>query len=376
MSPAFCIPDHPIFRDRDVLESDYVPEEFPFRDSQLEEIAYCLQPCLAGSRPLNAVLRGIPGTGKTTSVKRIFAEAAVATKRVLPVYVNCQAERTLFSILSRVHSRIYGHVPPALGSPARTVLDRVGRGLVDRKLVLAVCLDDANYLLADRLLNSVLYTLLRLHETYPGVRSGVLLAVSDMDIDFHQALDPCVMSVLSPTEISFPPYTWDEVHSILQDRVRRALYPGVLPGELLDLVVDRAMSCGDLRVGIDLVRRASLGAERAGQKKVTRENIETAFESSRDVYLGSCVKALSKEEQDLLEHIARVTLEDPERPITTGTLFGSVQGQVSYTVFHQRIKKLDEMRLIDVNHKNAGKGGRTREILLRYDPVTVMEACE
>jgi len=292
------------------------------------------------------------------------------------VYVNCQAERTLFSILSRVHSRIYGHVPPALGSPARTVLDRVGRGLVDRKLVLAVCLDDANYLLADRLLNSVLYTLLRLHETYPGVRSGVLLAVSDMDIDFHQALDPCVMSVLSPTEISFPPYTWDEVHSILQDRVRRALYPGVLPGELLDLVVDRAMSCGDLRVGIDLVRRASLGAERAGQKKVTRENIETAFESSRDVYLGSCVKALSKEEQDLLEHIARVTLEDPERPITTGTLFGSVQGQVSYTVFHQRIKKLDEMRLIDVNHKNAGKGGRTREILLRYDPVTVMEACE
>jgi len=26
--------------------------------------------------------------------------------------------------------------------------------------------------------------------------------------------------------------------------------------------------------------------------------------------------------------------------------------------------------------QERGKGGRTREILLRYDPVTVMEACE
>jgi cell division control protein 6 len=248
MSPVFCIPDHPIFRDRDVLESDYVPEALNFRDSQLKEIAYCLQPGLAGLRPINAILRGIPGTGKTTSVKRIFAEVEEATRRVLPVYVNCQAERTLFSILARVHSRMYGHSPPALGSPARTVLERVGRGLMERKLVLAVCLDDANYLLADRVLNSVLYTLLRLHETYPGTRSGVLLTVSNMDTDFLHSLDPCVMSVFSPTEISFPPYTREEVRGILQDRARRALYPGVLPEELLDLVVDRAMSCGDLRV--------------------------------------------------------------------------------------------------------------------------------
>jgi len=328
-------------------------------------------------RPTNAILRGIPGTGKTTSVRRIFAEVEGATKRILPVYVNCQAERTLFSILARIHFRMYGYSPPALGSPARTVLDRVGRGLAERKLVLAVCLDDANYLLANRLLNSVLYTLLRLHETYPGVRSGVILTVSTMDTDFHDALDPCVMSVFSPTEISFPPYTREEVRGILRDRARRALYPGVLPEELLDLIVDRAMSCGDLRVGIDLVRRASLGAERAGRNKVTREDVEAAFESSRDMYLESCVKALSGEEQALLKHIAWITLEDPECTITTGVLFESVQGQVrmSYTAFYQRIRKLDEMRLIDVNHKNVRNGGRTREVLLRYDPATVMEAC-
>jgi cell division control protein 6 len=110
---------------------------------------------------------------------------------------------------------------------------------------------------------------------------------------------------------------------------------------------------------------------------VTREQIETAFESSRDVYLKSCVRALSREEQVLLKHIARVTLEDPECTITTGALFGSVQGQVrmSYTAFHQRIRKFDVMRLINVNHKNVERGGRTREVLLRYDPATVMEAC-
>ncbi len=117
MLPVLCVPDHPIFRDRDVLESDYVPAEFNFRDSQLKEIAYCLQPGLAGLCPLNAILRGIPGTGKTTSVKRILSEVEEATRRALPVYVNCQVERTLFSILAQVHFRMYGHSPPALGSP-------------------------------------------------------------------------------------------------------------------------------------------------------------------------------------------------------------------------------------------------------------------
>jgi hypothetical protein len=35
---------------------------------------------------------------------------------------------------------------------------------------------------------------------------------------------------------------------------------------------------------------------------------------------------------------------------------------------------LDDLRLINAKHKNQGIGGKTRESMLRYDPVRVMEA--
>jgi len=377
MPPNLSLSDHTIFRDSDVLESDHVPEEFYFRDAQMKDLAYSLSPGLHGGRPINAVLRGIPGTGKTTSVKQIFAEVEETTKRILPVYVNCQNDKTLFAVLSRIHSHMFGHAPPALGYPGGQLLDKIGKTLMDRKVVLAVCLDDANYLLPGKVLNNILYTILRLYETYRGTRSGVMVTVSNVETNFFKELDPCVMSVFHPMEIYFAPYSHDEIHTILQDRVRKALYPGAISGEVLDAIVEKAVSCGDLRVGLDLIRRAATSADREGLMTVTDRHVESAFEFSQNIHLETTMKTLCDEELNLLSHIAYLTLEDPDTPITAGSLYESAQMKMrlSYTLFHQRIKKFDEMRLINVNLKSKGNGGKMREIMLRYDPVKVMEVC-
>jgi cell division control protein 6 len=229
-----------------------------------------------------------------------------------------------------------------LGSPAREVLHKIGKALLERKVILAVCLDDANYLLPDKVLNSVLYLLLRIHETYPGTKAGIMATVSNMEMEFARELDPCVMSVFHPMEIYFSPYTWEEVHGILQDRIRQALFPGAIPDEIVNDIVDKAMACGDLRVGLDLVRRASLNAEREGLMAVCGHHVESAFEFSKNVHLESTMKTLNKEELNLLTHIAHLTLEDPDSPLTAGMLYDSAQRRmrISYTNFHQRIKKL------------------------------------
>jgi len=39
-------------------------------------------------KPYNCVCRGLPGTGKTTSIKALFSEIDELTNRVLPVYVH------------------------------------------------------------------------------------------------------------------------------------------------------------------------------------------------------------------------------------------------------------------------------------------------
>ena len=377
MPPNLSIPDHTIFRDSDVLESDHVPEEFNYRDAQMKDLAFSLRPGLHGARPINTILRGIPGTGKTTSVKHIFAEVEETTKRILPVYVNCQNDKTLFAVLSRIHCQMFGHAPPALGYPRGQLLEKIGRTLMDRKEVLSVCLDDANYLQPGKLLNNILYTILRLYEMYPGTKSGVMVTVSNVETNFSRELDPCVMSVFQPMEIYFSPYTRDEVRGILQDRVHQALYPGAMSDEILDLIVDKAMSCGDLRVGLDLVRRAALSAERADLMEVNGQHVESAFEFSQNIHLETTMKTLTDDELTLLTHIATLTLEEPDTPIIAGSLYDSVQMkmQLSYTLFHQRIKKFDEMRLINVNMKHKRNGGKTSEIMLRYDPEKVMEVC-
>jgi len=377
MPPNLSIQDHTIFRDSEVLESGHVPEQFNYREAQMKALAFSLSPGLHGARPINAILRGLPGTGKPTSVKQIFAEVEETPKRILPVYVNCQNDRTLFAVLSRIHSQMFGHAPPPLGCPGGQILDRIGKTLMDRKVVLAVCLDDANYLLPGKLLNNILYTILRLYETYPGTKSGVMVTVSNMDTNFSRELDPCVRSVFQPMEIYFSPYTREEIHSILQDRVRKALYPGALSDEILNLIVDKAASCGDLRVGLDLIRRAAISADREGLMAVGSQHVESAFEYSQNIHLETSMKTLTGEELDLLTHIAHLTLEEPEMPLTAGSLYESAQMKMrlSYTLFHQRIKKFDEMRLINVHLRSMGNGGKTREIMLRYDPVKVMEAC-
>ncbi|MDD1706805.1 MAG: cell division control protein 6, partial [Methanoregulaceae archaeon] len=82
--------DETLFRDLEVFEIDYVPGQFNHREIQMRELAFQIQPGLRGGRPLNSICRGLPGTGKTTSVRKLFAEIEETTKKLIPIYINCQ----------------------------------------------------------------------------------------------------------------------------------------------------------------------------------------------------------------------------------------------------------------------------------------------
>ena len=56
-----------IFRNRGVLSSDYVPEDFPHRNDEIDQVAHILRPALEGSRPSNILIYGQTGTGKTAA---------------------------------------------------------------------------------------------------------------------------------------------------------------------------------------------------------------------------------------------------------------------------------------------------------------------
>ena len=62
--------DESVFSNEHVFEIDYVPETFKHREGQTQSLTYALRPAVRGSRPLNVVVRGPPGTGKTTAIQK------------------------------------------------------------------------------------------------------------------------------------------------------------------------------------------------------------------------------------------------------------------------------------------------------------------
>jgi len=73
--------DQTLFRDPDVFDFASMPDHLHHRDAQVKELAFLLR---------GAVLRGPPGAGKTTTVRRVFSAFREETRQVVPVYVNCR----------------------------------------------------------------------------------------------------------------------------------------------------------------------------------------------------------------------------------------------------------------------------------------------
>ncbi|MDD1676175.1 MAG: ORC1-type DNA replication protein [Methanomicrobiales archaeon] len=363
--------DETLFRDPEVFEIDYLPDEFHHRETQMQELAFQIRPGLRGARPLNTICKGLPGTGKTTSIKKLSQEIEETTKKLVPVQVNCQLDNTKFSIFSQIYRRLTGHLPPTSGASFKQVFDAVARIILRDDVVLLVILDDANYLMYEGELNKTLYTLLRSHESYPGTRIGVILVISDLAVNILDEVDARVASVFRPTEIYFPPYAEGEIRQILHERVLQGLYPGVLSSEMFELVVQQTMQSGDLRVGIDLLKRAVLNAEHDARKIVTQDDITKAYEVSRYLHLTFTIRVLKPEEKLLLKEIATLSTSDAE--MNAGEVFKRVRDLmgIRYTKFYEMIRKLDAMRLVNLHYREGR--GRTRLISLRYEPARVLE---
>jgi cell division control protein 6 len=254
----------------------------------------------------------------------------------------------------------------------RRLMDEIAKVVVSRDVVLLVCLDDLHYLMYEDNLNSVLYSLLRMYLDYPGCRVGVIMCESDMDLNLSRAVDGSVYSSLCAEEVSFPPYSGDEIRAILKERMREAIWPGVISSEMLDLIVLRTQKAADLRVGLDLLKRSVMKAERAARSTVVREDIVYAYGDASLVRLKETVRVLSEKERCILRVIADLRSYPV---VTSGMVFARVQDlqAVSYTSFYERVKTLSNLGLIELTIRQAK--GRTSEIRLRYEAEEVEKVC-
>jgi len=364
--------DQTLFRDPDVFELTFVPDHLHHRDAQVRELAFLISPALRGGSALSAILRGPPGTGKTTTVRRIFREVTEETQRIIPVYVNCRQDHTPLAVYGSIFRQVCGYPAPLAGRYLDDVKEGIAARLQDRNAALVVCLDDADELLPAGTYNTLLYQILRLYEKWDVRKAAVFAVTSDLGLNLGAEADPSVWSVFHPTEITFLPYTKTEIREILADRVRQGLYPRVISKVLLDRIAGIAAGEQDIRIGIDLVRAAVLRAEKDGRRRVGSDDVTAAARAVTAPALRNRAGRLSASERALACWIAKRSHDGAD--MASGTVFEAAQEYlpVGKTTYHEHLNALTRAGIVDL----VPRTGREREVQLRYDAGDVVAVCK
>jgi cell division control protein 6 len=175
--------------------------------------------------------------------------------------------------------------------------------------------------------------------------------------------------VLLPEEIVFPQYSEKEIRDILAYRIRYGFFPNVVGDEVLDMVTRYTAETGDLRVGINMLKRAGLNAERRASRAISAEDVEKAYEGSRYVHLNYVVRSLKKEEKVIL----KCMVDAGRQELMSGELYDCFKEKtgLGYTSFYEMVNRLESLKLVTCSSTGKGTRGQSRLVALKYDPKEV-----
>jgi cell division control protein 6 len=117
-----------LFKDRELFDFGYVPEVFLYREMQIKRISHAIAPGIKGEQPQNIVCIGPPGTGKTTSFKKVIEEAEqISPSDLIIANVNCRYTPTHFSVLAEIYRKITGIEPPISGIALKKFYEKIAQ---------------------------------------------------------------------------------------------------------------------------------------------------------------------------------------------------------------------------------------------------------
>jgi Cdc6-like AAA superfamily ATPase len=219
-------------------------------------------------KPLDCLCHGKPGTGKTVLIRYVLQQLSEQTS-TLTFYVNCWENKTLNLILDRLIEQAEIFVPETKYSAK---ISRLRKKIANNPCVIA--LDEVDKLEAKEL-NDVLYMLKNLGKV------GIICISNTRK--YVLTLDPRITSRIRFKSINFPPYSDEELLTILRHRVIdcRALFPDTYSLKILKQIAD--LAAGDARIAIQTLKYAAFNAEREEKAKIENEDVKKGFEEVREI---------------------------------------------------------------------------------------------
>ena len=370
-----------IFKDREKLLPDYIPERLLHRDEEIKRLAQTLAVALRGERPNNLFIYGLTGTGKTAAtklvLKKLEGKARTLGVNLWVVYVNVRHRDTPYRVMADIAESVGVRVPftgLSTGEVFRRFVYRAKR----LEGVMIIVLDEIDFLVKKHG-DDLLYKLVRANEETRPFKIS-LIGITN-SVSFVETLDPRVKSSLGEEELVFSPYNAGQLQDILSDRASQAFKPGVLSEEVIPLCSAlAAREHGDARRALDLLRVAGEIAERRGDRIVTRDHVMAArIEIERDRVV-EVVRTLPLHSKLILAAVA-ISTGGGRFHATTGEVYDVYRDLISRVgieeVTFRRVSgilgELDMLGIIRARTISRGRYGKTRVIDLATSPEPIVE---
>ena len=358
-----------VFKDREVLRHDYLPEKLPHREDQIRLLGSTVAPVLRDARCSNIFIYGKTGTGKTAVTKYVLSHLESKAKeygaQVRFCYINCRMTGSEYRVFASL-SQSVGLSIPFTGLSVGEVFDRFRSGLDQSRIIFIIVLDEVDALIKDRG-DSFMYELTRINETLN--KSKVSIIGISNDLRLKEFFDPRVFSSLSEEELVFRPYDAGELRNILLERSKIAFQEGSLSDSALSISsAIAAAEHGDARRALDLLRVAGEVAERQGLKVVTEEHVRQAEKHIEHNRVIDALKNLTLQSKLVLLSVYHLN----KSSATTGEIYdiyNELCGETGSGLLTQRrlgtlVNELDSMGLVNAKVVSMGRYGRTKKIRL------------
>lgn len=346
--------DETLFKDESVLDFDFVPDSITNREKEMNTIVSIIKPLFADKRAGNLFITGVPGIGKTLTIKHVFKELNKSTEDIVSCYINNWKFSTTHSIFVEL-SRFFGVPFPRKGVSTDEIVKNIIKK-ADSKKGVVICFDEID---KARELDFI-YPLI---EGF-GKRISIIL-ISNYG-DFLSKVDSRLISRLNLEILNFKGYSLSQIKDILIERINFAFFPNVFEDNALDLIANFSEEKNDLRVGINLLLKSGRIAENDASRKVLYKHVLKSIESIKtniiNVKNESLIKELDSKKNFILELIKN------NEGIITGELFNMFLekgNEISIRTFRKYLNHLETLEFIRTEETGEGFRGKSRRLYLR-----------
>jgi cell division control protein 6 len=328
-------PGNHIIEDARVLTADYLPNNMVHRDNERQEIARNLRPVIQGGQPLNMLVHGSPGTGKTAMSQYVIDELKKETF-VKTSYVNCFSQKSRFEIFYKLLDK--KATVPRDGTSTEKVIDLFEEQVRDNPTIIII--DEVDQIADD----DILFEISRFQ------KAGLILIANNPKVLAN--FDDRIRSRFSGIKkIRFKRYTDEQIVDILKERREYGLYPDTVSDSQLQTIAAHAN--GDARMALNSLRIAAQDAENQGLEKVTDELIEESVSSSQDRDRIESLERLNEDQQEVY------SILQEEGSMQMSDLYEAYQEEVdepkTRRTLRRYLNKMEAYELIEAKGEKSGK---------------------